>query len=492
MSGMLRKFLHNTHTWRHVAILGASGYSGQETLDRVLAHPELELVRARLRLARRRAGARARPAPDRGVELPALRRERRRRSPRAPTSSSAASATSGRRRSSRRAGAVVVDLSGAHRLADAARVRASGTASRTRGRTTLGGWSYALPELAPPRRAADREPRLLRDGRAARARRRSSTRSSPASVVVDAKSGVSGAGPRRCKASSHAGAVLENLAPYRVGAHQHEPEIAQAARLRRLLRAAPAAGAARARSRPATRRRPRTTCASGSRPRTRRAPSSRVLPEGAVPELSRVQGTDAAEIGALRRPGHGPRDRHLRARQPRQGRRRARPSRTRTSRSASTRRPGCGSRGCSYERHRARRASSRPACTRASARRSPTSPSLRSTAPAVGAAMFTTNRVQAAPVLVSQGAPRPRPSRRRSSSTPASRTRPPGCAASSTRSRPRPRRRGCSTSHAEQVLVLSTGVIGALLPLEKVTAGLAQAVAGARRRTAARPRPRRS
>jgi N-acetyl-gamma-glutamylphosphate reductase len=26
------------------AILGASGYSGQETLDRVLSHPELELV----------------------------------------------------------------------------------------------------------------------------------------------------------------------------------------------------------------------------------------------------------------------------------------------------------------------------------------------------------------------------------------------------------------------------------------------------------------
>ena len=27
-----------------VAILGASGYSGQETLDRVLRHPELEVV----------------------------------------------------------------------------------------------------------------------------------------------------------------------------------------------------------------------------------------------------------------------------------------------------------------------------------------------------------------------------------------------------------------------------------------------------------------
>ena len=27
-----------------LAILGASGYSGQETLDRVLRHPELEVV----------------------------------------------------------------------------------------------------------------------------------------------------------------------------------------------------------------------------------------------------------------------------------------------------------------------------------------------------------------------------------------------------------------------------------------------------------------
>src|SRR2546423_125476 len=45
-------------------------------------------------------------------------------------------------------------------------------------------------------------------------------------VVVDAKSGVSGAG-RALKASSHAAAVLENVVPYRVGTHQHEPEIEQ-------------------------------------------------------------------------------------------------------------------------------------------------------------------------------------------------------------------------------------------------------------------------
>src|SRR6202035_2908222 len=49
----------------------------------------------------------------------------------------------------------------------------------------------------------------------------------PDTVVVDAKSGVSGAG-RELKESSHAGFVLENVSPYRVGDHQHAPEIAQA------------------------------------------------------------------------------------------------------------------------------------------------------------------------------------------------------------------------------------------------------------------------
>ena len=37
---------------------------------------------------------------------------------------------------------------------------------------------------------------------------------------------MTGAG-RTLKASTHAGAVLENVAPYRVGAHQHVPEITQ-------------------------------------------------------------------------------------------------------------------------------------------------------------------------------------------------------------------------------------------------------------------------
>src|SRR5207302_3554561 len=112
-------------------------------------------------------------------------------------------------------------------------------------------------------------------------------------VVVDAKSGVSGAG-KTLKASSHAGFVLENFSPYAVGAHRHAPEIAQQlgfpvcfvphllpirrgllatcyvqsdADLRGLLEDAYAGSAV-----------------------------VRVLPEGATPELSRVQGTDAAEV----------------------------------------------------------------------------------------------------------------------------------------------------------------------------------------------------
>src|SRR4029077_199960 len=115
-------------------------------------------------------------------------------------------------------------------------------------------------------------------------------------VVVDGKSGVSGAG-RTLKATSHAGAVLENLSPYAVGAHRHAPEIAQqlgfpvcfvphllpvrrgllatcylqtSADVRALLEAAYAG-----------------------------SDVVRVLADGVSPELARVQGTDAAEIGVF-------------------------------------------------------------------------------------------------------------------------------------------------------------------------------------------------
>jgi N-acetyl-gamma-glutamyl-phosphate reductase len=50
---------------------------------------------------------------------------------------------------------------------------------------------------------------------------------SPERVIVDAKSGVSGAG-RSATSTTHYCSVNESVAPYKVGSHRHTPEIAQA------------------------------------------------------------------------------------------------------------------------------------------------------------------------------------------------------------------------------------------------------------------------
>src|ERR687896_89099 len=272
-----------------VAILGASGYSGQEALDRVLAHPELEPVALG---SDSLAGNPAQALDPRlaRVELPAF-----------VTNDAALAAGADlvlccldhERAAALEPpdGAVVVDLSGAHRLHAAAYPEWYGFEHPRP--SELGAWSYSIPELAPPQTELVANPGCYAtavllalaplDGAI-----------EPASVVVDAKSGVSGAG-RTLKESSHAGAVLENLAPYRVGAHQHEPEIARflgfdvcfvphLLPVRRGLvatcYAVPTAGDLRERLEAAY----ATTAV------------VTVLPEGAVPELSRVQGTDAAEL----------------------------------------------------------------------------------------------------------------------------------------------------------------------------------------------------
>jgi N-acetyl-gamma-glutamyl-phosphate reductase len=272
-------------------ILGASGYSGQETLDRVLAHSDLELVALGSdSLAGRPANA---LDPRLGGDVPAF------------TSNDAALAAGAELvfccLDHERAAAlvppadtVVVDLSGAHRLADAA-LYPAWYGFEHPDTSSLGAWSYAIPELYPPER-----PLIANPGCYATAVLLSlaplADAIDPVGVVVDAKSGVSGAG-KTLKATSHAAAVLENVSPYKVGSHQHAPEIGQAlgfpvcfvphllpvrrglistsyvrptADLREALEAAYAA-----------------------------APAVTVLPEGVAPELSRVQGADAAEIGVF-------------------------------------------------------------------------------------------------------------------------------------------------------------------------------------------------
>src|SRR5256714_5715820 len=270
---------------RHsVAILGCAGYSGQETLDRVLAHPDLGLVALGSdSLAGEGASA---LDPRLNGSLPAFVANDEAAACGADLlflcldNDTAAGFEPPR-------DTVVVDLSGAHRLA-------SEDVAREWYGIAPGAWSYGLPELYPADGLLIANPgcyataALLALGPLADA--------IEGPVVVDGKSGVSGAG-RTLKASSHAGSVLENLSPYAVGAHRHAPEIAQ--QLGRPVCFVPHLLPVR--------RGLLATCYVQTHADVRAllegayagSPVVRVLPEGVAPELARVQGTDAAEVGAF-------------------------------------------------------------------------------------------------------------------------------------------------------------------------------------------------
>jgi N-acetyl-gamma-glutamyl-phosphate reductase len=272
-----------------VAIIGASGYAGQETLDRVVGHPGFEVVAlgsdslagsGASALDVRLNGSLPRFVPNEealasGADLTFLCLGHERAAALEPP-----------------ADGIVVDLSGAHRLADPALYPAWYGFEHPRPEE-LAGWTYGLPELSPPVGRLVANPGCYATA-AILALAPLAGAIESGSVVVDAKSGVSGAG-RELKPGSHAGFVLENVSPYRVGSHQHAPEIAGAlgypvcfvphllpvrrgliatcyaqidGDARDLIEAAYAGSAA-----------------------------VRVLPEGVAPELSRVQHTDGAEIG---------------------------------------------------------------------------------------------------------------------------------------------------------------------------------------------------
>ncbi|HEY2074223.1 MAG TPA: N-acetyl-gamma-glutamyl-phosphate reductase [Gaiellaceae bacterium] len=267
------------------ALLGASGYAGQETLDRLLRHPELDVValgsdslagESASALDVRLNGSLPRFVPNEdalaaGADVIFLCLGNERAAAIEPP-----------------ADTVVVDLSGAHRLADPVSARAWYA-------DAPGAWSYGLPELYAPVGNLIANPGCYATA-ALLALAPLAGAIDPHSVVVDAKSGVSGAG-RELKSSSHAGFVLENLSPYAIGTHRHAPEIAQQLGF------------------PVTfvphllpiRRGLLATCYVQTDADARDlledayADSAvvRVLPGGVTPEIARVQGTDAAEIGVF-------------------------------------------------------------------------------------------------------------------------------------------------------------------------------------------------
>lgn len=278
------------------AVVGASGYVGQETLDRVLSHPGLELYA----LGSDTLAGQAADALD-----PRLGRNGWSRIPRFITNDAAlesgadvvflclgheeAAAVEPSARS------VVVDLSGAHRFVDPA-VYDDWYGFTHPQPGTLGSWSYGLPEVSPPAGRLVANPGCYATA-ALLALWPVRDKIERDLVVVDAKSGTTGAG-RSLKQSSHAGAVLENVAPYRIGDHQHAPEIAS-------LLGFPVAFVPHLLP---IRRGLIATCYVRSTGADLRVALEEhyaeshvvsVLPEGVVPEIGRVQQTDGAEIGVF-------------------------------------------------------------------------------------------------------------------------------------------------------------------------------------------------
>jgi len=279
-----------------VSIVGASGYVGQETLDRVLAHPSLELYAL---------GSDSLAGETPATLDPRLGRNGWSRMPRFITNEAALQAGADvtflclphdeAAALAPPARGVVVDLSGAHRFSDP-RVYADWYGFEHPHPDALASWAYGLPELSQPEGRLVANPgcyataALLALGPIA-------GEIESTGVVVDAKSGMTGAG-RTPRSSSHAGAVLENVSPYKVGSHQHAPEIAS--RLGFPVTFVPHLLPVR--------RGLLATCFVRSRGVDLRVVLEEhyaeshvvdVLPDGVVPELARVQQTDGAEIGVF-------------------------------------------------------------------------------------------------------------------------------------------------------------------------------------------------
>ncbi len=274
-------------------IVGASGYMGQEALDRVLAHPELELV------ALGSDSLAGRPAAALDVRLnghlPPFVANAEALSADADVVFAALSNAEAATLEPPAEG-VVVDFSGAHRLADTALYDEWYGFTHPRP-DAQADWCYALPELLPPTGRLIANPGCYATA-VALALAPLTDVLDPATVIVDAKSGVSGAG-RTPSDTTIAGAVLENLSPYKVGVHQHVPEMAQ------VLGFAPTFVPHLL----PIRRGLIATCYVDLEPGADAhelladayadAPLVRVLPRGVAPEIGRVQHTDEVELGVF-------------------------------------------------------------------------------------------------------------------------------------------------------------------------------------------------
>jgi N-acetyl-gamma-glutamyl-phosphate reductase len=167
-----------------------------------------------------------------------------------------------------------------------------------------GTWTYGLPELPGQRDAITRATRVANTGCyavsviLALAPLIAAGVADPEDVVVVASSGTSGAG-RSAKQHLLASEVMGSLSPYKVGAHQHVPEIKQASGARTLsmtpvLAPMPRGILATTTARPARDADP----AEILRDAYVDEPFVHVLPEGQWPHTASTFGSNAAHLQA--------------------------------------------------------------------------------------------------------------------------------------------------------------------------------------------------
>ncbi len=216
-----------------VAVVGASGYAGGELLRLLAGHPGMDVVAA---TAQRQAGRLLTEVHPQLVSYGDL--------PLAETTPGALAAAElvflalPHGSSPAVVGQLpdrvkVVDLGADFRLADAAAWQ------RYYGIPHAGNWTYGLPELPGQRGRIAASRRVANTGCyavaiiAALAPLIAAGLAAPEDVVVVAASGTSGAG-REVKPHLLASEVISDLSPYKVGNHQHVPEILQASGARTL------------------------------------------------------------------------------------------------------------------------------------------------------------------------------------------------------------------------------------------------------------------
>jgi N-acetyl-gamma-glutamyl-phosphate reductase len=211
----------------NIAVAGASGYAGGELLRLLAGHPDVEVgavtgqesagerlgtVHPQLRSLADRVLTPTTPDAVAGADLVFLA---------LPHGRSAALAAA------LPAAVRVVDLGADHRLADPAAYTAYYAGPHP------GRWTYGLPELPGHRELIAGSTRVANTGCYAAAvilalaPLLAAGLVEPDDVVAVAASGTSGAG-RAAKPHLVGAEVMGDLSPYKVGAHQHVPEILQA------------------------------------------------------------------------------------------------------------------------------------------------------------------------------------------------------------------------------------------------------------------------